>query len=94
MIHLIKRFVDWLDSRFPPRFYVTEAIFRGLLRHDTEISQSVMTHAGRLAHLEERISALEKTLNAIKDFLAKGAVTGKAAEQRRADFIASGRMAE
>jgi len=43
---------------------------------------------------EDAISELEKSIDGIKDLLAKAAQVGAQAQKSRADYIASGRMAE
>lgn len=94
MIRLLKTFADWLDKRFPPKVHVTEDSFNSLLRQETGRTDRINSHEATLADHRVKIASLEKTIAAIKDHLAKGGAVGPAAELRRAEFIANGRLAE
>lgn len=94
MIRLLKRFADWLDSRFPPTVRVTDESFRSMLLQDAERIQQMNTHRVILNEHRTKIDKLEASVHAIKDLLSKAAAPAVAPEKRRSDFIASGRMAE
>ena len=87
MIRALKAFVEWLDRRFPPRLVVSEVEFRAMSTVQKE-------HHLRYLQLEEKVDAMEKTISALKEVLTKGIMPGVVKEQRRAEFIANGRMAE
>lgn len=92
MIRLLKAFVEWLDRRFPAKFVITEQHFNQLDldwgRVRTEVN--ALSRGEKMAF--DRIDKLEKSLVVIKDLLTKGQTI--AADKRRADFVATGRMAE
>lgn len=86
MIRLLKRIADWLDRRFPPRLVVTQEAYDALLEKQHSISKRADKFRDELNELavgigkeikadRERISALEKSLAAMKELLAKGGAT-------------------
>jgi len=105
-IRSLKAFVDWLDKRYPPKVrftqelhdYLRERIYAHGKRMDGLQETSIDRFAdmrGEFAADRKRISDLEKSMAALKDLLAKGSGPGSPAEQqRRADFIATGRMGD
>ena len=87
----VRRFLDWLDQRFPVKVTVTEKMFCDLnLRQDNQgirIDQVIT----RLGDQADRISALEESIRALREALTKAPAQEQA---RRAAFISSGRMGE
>jgi hypothetical protein len=92
MIRLIKRFVDWLDARFPAKVVITE-------RDLTEMRFALNTYKTEFENYREsakeweyrtvgRIDKLVDSVNSIKDLLAKGGATVKPeADKLREAFI-------
>lgn len=63
---------NWLDARFPPKVVVTQALFDGLSERVHRLAKENATQAGDIMVLRERVNALEKTVAAVKDGIAKG----------------------
>ena len=80
----IRKFLDWLDARFPVKVTVTEDIFAKLcVRVDQlEIALSDRT---------ERLLKCEQTIAAIKDAMQRAP---SLAAQARAAYVATGRIPE
>ncbi len=87
-------FAEWLDAHFPPKVTVTDEIFDALQGKIHHHSKEIAKHSGEEMVLRDRVTALEKSVAALKDFIAKGGAGGVSDMQRRARFIAEGRMAE
>ncbi len=94
MIRALVRLFEWLDKRFPPKVTVTKESFEALIEREHQRNRGMSTLRLAADTLQERIKSLEASMAALKDLLAKGGAVGPAKEQRRADFIASGRMGE
>jgi hypothetical protein len=60
MIRQLKRFMDWLDSRFPPKVVVTEEMLKALRttidEHCELLAEQVMFNAKTAAALDKRTS--------------------------------------
>lgn len=94
MIRLLKRLVDWLDRRFPVKFYVTPELFDDICNKQSRQSKQIEAIRQALSSNEADLKQLEKSIIAIKELLVKGGPGSVIAENRRAEFIANGRMAE
>ncbi len=86
------RAAAWLDARFPPKVTVTDEVFAALQEREHRHSKEIASLKGEEMVLRDRVLALEKSIAALKDFIAKGGTTGIPEMQRRAQFIAEGRM--
>lgn len=84
----------WLDARFPPKVTVTDEVFAALQEKEHRHSKEIANLSGDIMVLKSELRAAEKSLAALKDFIAKGSSGGVADMQRRARFIAEGRMPE
>ena len=92
MIRALKAFVDWLDRRFPAKVVFTEGIFLAINK-ESEVSKKLFEDVFSHFKMQEaRIAASEKSIAAIKDYLAKSGTIS--ADKRRADFIAEGRITQ
>lgn len=94
MIRALKAFVEWLDRRFPEKAVVTPKM---LSQFKSDMDSAI--HAAEAlydAHSElwKRVESLEKSMAAIKDAIAKAQMPLVAADKRRSEFIAQGRLAE
>ena len=94
MIRAIVALGKWLDARFPAKVVVTEERFNFWVAAIQAHSSASLEYSKAMTCLEARISALEESIRAIKDLLAKAATAGAQAEKRRSDFIAQGRMSD
>ncbi len=89
MIRLLRRAAEWLDRRFPPKVVVTQESYdemqAKLHKHNKELARL----AGENLSERGRIDALEKSLAALKDGIAKGKVPLSATEKDRLrdDFV-------
>ena len=63
MIRQLKRFVDWLDRRWPPKVRVTEESFAAL---STDIK--------KIAWLEKKVYELTDEVTSLKDRASKDAL--------------------
>lgn len=93
MIHALLAALTWLDRRFPPRVTVTKEAYEAMIEREHQRAKGATTLRLDLDTTKDRIKNLETAVAGIKDLLAKGG-SSPAPEKRRADFIASGRMAE
>ncbi len=84
----------WLDARFPPKVTVTDEVFAALQEKEHRHSKEIATISGEVMVLKSDLRAAEKSIAALKEFIAKGGTVGISEMQRRAQFIAEGRMAE
>ena len=87
----VRRFLDWLDQRFPVKVTVTEQIFDDLNRRQGDLWIRIDQVITRLGDQADRISALEESIRALREALTKAPAQEQA---RRAAFISSGRMGE
>ncbi len=71
MIHQLKRIFDWLDTRFPAKFHVTDAIFHDFQRQNTSHKIEIDTLRGMVLNMQSEIVALKTSISAIKDIIAK-----------------------
>ena len=94
MIKLLKRIVEFLETRFPAKVVVTEERFNFWVAAIQAHSSASLEYSKAMTCLEARISAMEESIRAIKDLLAKAATAGAQDEKRRSDFIAQGRMSD
>jgi hypothetical protein len=88
------RSAEWLDKRFPPKVTVTDEVFEALQAKEHRHSKEIATLSGEVMVVKSELRAAEKSLAALKDFIAKGGAGGISDVQRRARFIAEGRMPE
>ncbi|MDE2099546.1 MAG: hypothetical protein KGL39_20000 [Patescibacteria group bacterium] len=69
MIRLLKRFADWLDTRFPAKVVVTEADYRMLQERQIKIAELAAADYSNamleIVKLGNRIEAIEKSNPAI-----------------------------
>ena len=72
MRKLLRRFLDWLDSRFPAKVVVTEQAYKEIGEELARIGCSLNAYNGTNNLLRLRIDTLEASVAAIKDLLAKG----------------------
>lgn len=89
MIKLLKQFVDWLDRRFPAKVYVSEQVFDELRRNEHLLRKNVTSL--RLDHdtIAAEFAVLRKSVEALKESIAKGEVVQKAESVKlRESFIA------
>lgn len=95
MIKLLVRFAAWLDTRFPAKVTVTLEDYGRLADKMAHFKQRFEDHSNILAHQSLRISGLEESVKALKEAVGKTiAPAAVSAEKRRADFVATGRMAD
>ena len=95
MIRALIGALSWLDKRFPPVVTVTKEAFAALQENQYRIRKDYGTLCDERKADSERISQAEKSISAIKELLSKSGSTMLIPEaQRRANFIAAGRMAE
>ena len=92
MIRAFLRFVEWLDKRFPPKVRVTKELVDLLSDQSLANSRAIQGLREVLDAQRERIAKLEKAADAIKENFTKLTDPVKVAENRRAQFIAQGRM--
>ena len=94
MIRLLKAVVLWLESRFPPQVVLSEESFSALVRRIDAIESST----GKLSQMNqsnwERVNSVEKSVVALKEALVKATSPAAVADNRRSNFVASGRMGE
>lgn len=92
MIKLLIRFAAWMDARFPARLVVTQEIFDTLSARFHR--QEKLTDSLRIVLDDEqvRVAALEKSVAALKDLIAKGGVTmiKTEADRLRDNFVRTG----
>lgn len=94
MIRLGLRFLTWLDQRFPAKVTVTEGRYLELCGELQAVKFKLAETLSAMTIYALRTKALEESLAAIKDAMAKAATPTAAEMHRRAAFIASGRMGE
>lgn len=86
MISLLRRFLDWLEARFPAKVVVKRVDYEALRKRiddlhmradldlrDTRKSLNELNQQIIIPHIE-KIATLEKSVAAIKDVLARGQV--------------------
>jgi hypothetical protein len=100
----MRRFLDWLDSRFPAKIVVKEADYFALheklgflgmavkqLSDVRDAGSAYEINTRQMAKLhEERLDKLEASVQGIKDLLTK--TPRQSDVERRAEYIASGRF--
>ena len=91
MRKLLRRFLDWLDARFPVKVTVTDEEFRAWKSATQAGSNAITALSDSLSYQAERITKLEDSIKALKEAMTKPVVADAA---RRAAYIASGRMGE
>lgn len=74
MIALIRRFLDWLERRFPAKAIVTRKDYERMTQCLADMYRTLDTQNGVQGAFSERISGLEKSVNAIKDALSRGQI--------------------
>ncbi len=84
----------WLDARFPPTVTVTDEVFAALQAKEHKHSKEIATMSGEVLVIKSELQAAEKSIAALKEFISKGGAGGVSDMQRRAQFIAEGRMAD
>ena len=94
MIRALKRLTDWLDRRFPPRLVVTVEQFDAYADRLHRVEQHFTAFREDSYAVAERVVVLEKSLTAMKDAIQKGQIPAVIAQQKRAEFVATGRMPE
>ncbi len=82
----------WLDARFPPKVTVTDEVFAALQEKEHRHSKSIAVLSGEVLVLKGELRAAEKSIAALKELIVKGGLSGVSDIQRRAQFIAEGRM--
>ena len=82
----------WLDVRFPPKVTVTDEVFEALQAKEHRHSKEIATISGEVMVIKGELRAAEKSIAALKDFISKGGAGGVGDMNRRAQFIADGRM--
>lgn len=88
---LLRCFLAWLDSRFPEKVVVTQAKYDAIADAMKEHgAYNINTRQITKLH-EERLDKLEASVQGIKDLLNKTPRQSDA--ERRAEYIATGRMA-
>jgi hypothetical protein len=93
MIAQIRRFLDWLEARFPAKVVVTMQAFKELGNEIAHLNSVLNVQACAMSGQAERIDVLEKSLAAIKDAIVKGHIaplTGK--EALRDEFMRTGKF--
>jgi hypothetical protein len=94
MRKLARRFLDWLDERFPAKVTVTEEGYNQLLdMYKSTNQRSVMLEGISAAH-QSRLEKLEDSISAIKEGISKQQNPVAVEMHRRSQFIANGRMPE
>lgn len=94
VIHLLKRLVDWLDKRFPAKVYVSQEDLEHIKWNFQDHAKSITRLTQEMATLQAEDVALRKAMDGIRDTLVKEISPAVKAENRRAAFVASGRMGE
>ena len=89
MRKLLRRFLDWLDARFPEKVHITleqvESIDRRLDSVYHSLSELESSHDENI----KRFAKIEASISAIKDVLAKGgaSVVKSESDKLRDQFI-------
>ena len=94
MIRFFRFIFEWLDRRFPPKVKITREIYEDLLSHDIEINRRVASLSDNLLYLQGELDKTIKSLNAIKDILAKNGniIIKTEADKLRDQFIKEGHI--
>ena len=92
MIKLLLRLAQWLDSRFPAKVVVTDEMFQRLNYAIGKLEQRLIVESGISKEYQARTEKLEESISALKEAIVKAPLI--AADNRRSEFIASGRMGE
>ena len=89
MIKALLRLVEWLDARFPSKVHVTEEAYDSLLgrlsKLELKAAQLLQSDDIRIA----RMTKMEVSIFAIKDFLAKSGanITKTESDKLREQFV-------
>jgi hypothetical protein len=94
VIRALLRLAEWLDKRFPPKVTVTDEVFAALQEKEHRHSKEIATISGEVLVLKGELRSAEKSILALKEFISKGGTTAISEANRRAQFIAEGRMAD
>ena len=98
MIRAIVALGKWLDRRFPAKVVITESDLASLKNRLDSNTQTVKMMNDHIEDLRqgfvERLNQHEESIKAIKEAMAKTATPTAAEMNRRAAFIAIGRMGE
>ncbi len=82
------RLGEWLDKRFPAKVVITRAELDERDERVKNLEQSVSFLDGNNAAFSERVSALEKSVAAIKDAITRGQIAPRTdKEALREKFI-------
>lgn len=92
MIRRLLAFVAWLDRRYPPTAKVTLEQFAELQAWRNEMATKAADREAKDAALQKRVEDAEKSLQGIKDVMAKAPYL--IAENRRKGFIETGTLRE
>lgn len=88
MIKLLLKLFNWLDKRFPSKFYVNEEIYQGLTDRIHGHTKTLASLSNKIDDLTDRIKSLEKSNAAIKEALGGYSPALKSEANRlREEFI-------
>ena len=92
MIRALVALGKWLDARFPVKVHVTLEMWDALNEDVHTLRDEFNAYKMGIIEHNAKIHGLEEAIHAIKDAIAKGPII--AADKRRSDFIAQGRMSD
>jgi hypothetical protein len=89
VIKLLRRFLDWLEMRFPAKVVLTEKMFNDVERDISRIDDVIMVWDSRITNCERHYSELQKSIDSLKEGIVKGDIRPALtdAQKQRQEFV-------